>query len=72
MHQARGALQRTLQLLAHGLQYLDAREQLVVGWNQVPRRHRRAGALHHVAHGTLVFAPFFAIAPVLFGDLAST
>ena len=27
-----------------------------------------AGAIHHVAHGMFVFIPFFAVAPVLFGN----
>src|SRR3989338_8922485 len=60
---------RRFNLPAHGFQYLDAREVLVVGFHQRPRRDLGAGAIHHVAHGMLVFVPFLAVAPVLFGDL---
>src|SRR3989338_221641 len=60
---------RRFNLPAQGFQYLDAREVLVVGFHQRPRRDLGAGAIHHVAHGMLVFVPFLAVAPVLFGDL---
>src|SRR3989338_4263424 len=60
---------RRFNLPAHGFQYLDAREVFVVGFHQRPRRDFGAGAIHHVAHGMLVFVPFLAVAPVLFGDL---
>src|SRR6476659_978200 len=55
--------------VAQPLQRLDAREELVVGGDHVPRRGIGRGALDHVVHRARVGGPLLAVAPVLGGDL---
>src|SRR5437868_7943707 len=64
-----GALQARLDALAQALQRPDAREELAVGGDHVPRRGVRGRALDHVVHRALVLRPLLAVAPVLGRDL---
>src|SRR5450631_276644 len=58
-----------LDALAEHLERLDAREELIVGGDHVPRGEIRGRAVDHVVHRALVLRPLLAVAPVLVGDL---
>ena len=55
--------------LADGPQHLDPGKVLVVGLDQGPGRQSRGSPVHHVADRGDVLIPFFAISPILFGNL---
>src|SRR5258708_21534169 len=65
----RSSFQHTLQPTGDGLQYLDARIVLVLGFDQRPRCVLGAGAIDHVAYGLFVRVPFLAVAPIVRRDL---
>ena len=58
-------LESLLHAIGDGLQYLDAREVLVVAFDERPRRHACTRSFDHLVDGLRVVAPPAAIAPAI-------